>query len=103
MNPEKRTLLTVRLEDCRGDGFDIYDADGRGRGEPAEVYRRERAGRAEFGRLKQRANASTFRGFVKRGIPGCEGEGATQGELQINSVVHRERMLLRQRGDPFQR
>ena len=34
-----------------GDRDHLFHADGRGRGEPAQVYRRERAGRAESGRL----------------------------------------------------
>ena len=51
MNPEKRTLLVVRLGRCGGNRPDLHDADGRGRGEPAQVYRRERAGCEEPGRV----------------------------------------------------
>ena len=47
-----------------GDRNHLFNADGRGRGEPAQVYRRERAGRAESGRLKQRSNTRVSR-FVE--------------------------------------
>ena len=42
---------------ARGPGADrrnLHHADGRGRGEPAQVHRRERAGRAESGRITPR-------------------------------------------------
>ena len=52
MNSEKRTLLKVRLEDVVRDRRDLLHADGRGRGEPAQVHRRERAGREESGRVE---------------------------------------------------
>ena len=51
MNAETRTLLKVRLEDLVADRRNLHHADGRGRGEPAQVHRRERAGRAESGRI----------------------------------------------------
>ena len=51
MNIETRTLLKVSLEDLVQTRRDLHHADGRGRGEPPQVHRRERAGRAESGRL----------------------------------------------------
>ena len=50
MNAETRTLLKVDLQDLAEDGADLFHADGRRCGEPAQVYRRERAGRAQSGR-----------------------------------------------------
>ena len=40
MNPEKRTLLQVRLEDLVAVRGNLLHADGRGRREPPEVHRR---------------------------------------------------------------
>ena len=52
MNPEKRTLLAGAAGRRRGERRDLLDADGRGRGEPPQVHRRERAGREESGRVR---------------------------------------------------
>ena len=53
MNAETRTLLKVSVEDLVQTRTDLLDADGRGRGEPPQVYRRERARRSQSGRLEQ--------------------------------------------------
>ena len=45
MDPEKRTLLSVRLEDLVGDRSDFHHSDGRGCGESPPVHRRQRARR----------------------------------------------------------
>ena len=51
MNPGTRTLLKVRLEDLMETEANLFDTDGRGRGKPPEVHRRERAGRSQSGRV----------------------------------------------------
>ena len=88
MNTETRTLLKVRSGGSGGDRNHLLHADGRGRGEPAQVYRRERAGRAESGRLKQCWNAGGFRCFVERGIPGRKWKLSTQGQLEIHRIIN---------------
>ena len=51
MDPARRTLLQVKLEDIAATRGDLYDADGRGCGVAAQVYRRECAGCEEPGHL----------------------------------------------------
>ena len=74
-----------------GDRNHLFHADGRGCGEPAEVYRRERAGRAESGRLelKQCPNAHSLGGFVESGITGGERNGFAKRQFQVGRIVDR--------------
>ena len=52
MDPERRTLLSVKLEDIDRDRDHLHHADGRRRGSPPQVHRRQRAGCEEPGHLK---------------------------------------------------
>ncbi len=47
MDPERRTLLKVRQEDDVETETYLHHVDGRRRGSPAQVHRRQRAGREE--------------------------------------------------------
>ncbi len=51
MDPERRTLLSVKLEDIDRDRNHLHYADGRRCGSAPQVHRRERAGREEPGHL----------------------------------------------------
>ncbi len=51
MDPERRTLLQVKLEDIAATEDDLHHADGRRRRSAPQVHRRERARREEPGHL----------------------------------------------------